>query len=124
MTHEVVDIRTDQNSDNGKITARVWDQKSKNGENLVQETVKEDKNCSLKMRRTHYQEEKASCPICHTLFTKKRPWQRFCSTPCRRKHHRIETKNAILIGMVATARALNFTREGFVSKISSMWERK
>ena len=33
MTHETVDIRTDQNPDNGKVTARIWNQKRDNGEN-------------------------------------------------------------------------------------------
>ena len=118
MTHKTVGIHTDQSSDYGKDL----EQKRDNGENPLQETVREAKNCYLKMRRTHYQEGKASCPICHTLFTKKRPWHQFCSTPCRRKHHRRETRDAILIGMVSTARALNYTRDEFISKISSMWE--
>ena len=122
MTRETVDIHTDQNLDNGKDTGGIRNQKRDNGENSLQGTVKEAQNCSVKMRRTRYQEEKVSCPMCHTLFTLKRPWQRFCSTPCRRKHHRIETRDAILIGMVSTARALNYTRDEFISKISSMWE--
>lgn len=122
MTHKTVDIRTDQNPDNGKVTARIWNQKRDNGKNSQLAAVKEDQNYSVKMRRTRFQEEKVSCPICHTLFIKKRPWQRFCSTPCRRKYHRIETRDAILIGMVATARALNYTKDEFISKINAMWE--
>jgi len=121
VTHKIVDIHTDQNPDNGKITARIWNQKRDNGNNSLEKTVKEDQNCSVKMRRTHYQEEKLSCPVCHTLFTKKRPWQRFCSTICRRKHHRIETRDAILSGMVATARAF-YTKDEFISKIKAIWE--
>jgi len=71
MTYETVDIHTDQNTDYGKVTGRFRNQKRDNGENSRQETVKEDQNCSVKMRRTRSMQEKVSCYTCHTLFTKK-----------------------------------------------------
>jgi len=92
------------------------------GGNSMKTTVKEDQNCSVKMRRTRSMQKKYHTLPFHTPFTIKRPWQRFCSTKCRRKHHRIETRDAILSGMVVTARALNYTRDEFISKINVMWE--
>lgn len=122
MTHQMVDIHTDQNLDNGMDLAK--DRKQKRGNEIKPpaETVKDGLDCGLKMRETHYSDEKVSCPTCNTLFTKNRPWQQFCSTPCRRKHHRTETRDAILTGMVATAQALHYTKDEFISRINTMWE--
>ncbi len=122
MTDQMVNIHRDQNLGKGKALAK--DRNQKRGDRIIspQETVKDGLDCSLKMRETHNSDEKASCPTCNTLFTKNRPWQQFCSTPCRRKHHRTETRDAMLTGMVATAQALHYTKDEFISKINTMWE--
>lgn len=61
------------------------------------------------------------CETCGQDFPQRRPWQRFCSTPCRRRNHRTQTRDAILTGMVATARALGYTKALFLAKLDSLW---
>jgi len=121
MTLEV-DNHAVQHSDNGKVSGRISNQKRSNGENPPQDTVERGSDLVPKMRRTHYPKEKVSCPTCHTPFTKNRPWHQFCSDSCRRKHHRTETRDAILTGMVATAKALSYSKDEFMAKIESMWK--
>ena len=74
------------------------------------------------MRRTHCQEELLRCPGCANEFIQNRPWQRFCSISCRRKYHRTESRRTIILGMVATARALGYSRDEFILKIGSIWK--
>lgn len=37
------------------------------------------------------------CRQCSTPFAPKRPWQKFCSTPCRRLHHQFGGDKAKLL---------------------------
>lgn len=32
----------------------------------------------------------ATCRVCQTAFAPKKPWQRFCSTACRRAFHKAQ----------------------------------
>jgi len=77
---------------------------------------------TLKMRGTHYHEETDTCPTCGHPFTPKRPWQRFCSIICRRQHHRRDTRDLVLDGIISTAKALGYTKAGFLAKMDSIWE--
>lgn len=66
----------------------------------------------VKMRRTHSQGQSDVYPTCGLPFIPKRTWQRFCQIACRRQHHRRDTRNAILQGLIDTARALDASRPG------------
>jgi hypothetical protein len=80
-----------------------------------------DSEPCVKMRRTHYPVETDICLTCGHPFTPRRPWQRFCSTACRRQHHRKDTRDTILMGIVDTARALGYTKAGFIAKLDQVW---
>lgn len=122
MTLEAVDIHTDQTNKTGKVLGRVEQLLDSEGRKSGHSAVEIDSKDVQKTRRTHYPEEKVPCDTCHAPFIPNRPWQRFCSTPCRRQYHRTETRDAILAGMVATAKALGYTKVGFISKIDTVWK--
>ena len=77
------------------------------------------------MRRTHEAQPtppRQACPSCGELFQPRRRWQRFCSTRCRRNHHRARTKHATLASMVATAKALGYDCDTFTDRLRALWK--